>query len=424
MRQAVRENAVCAGLAAAGCCALAWLGLYGFAWNDYDNEARPAVDALVHGHFDEFLRQAPAYAGSLIERAPFALLPELWHGGDLAIYRMLALPCLLASALLGVWLLAGMRTEDRPRLARAAALGLCVANPVMLPALELGHPEEMLGACLVVSAVLLSGAGRTGSRPLLAGAALGLAVANKEWALLAAGPVLLALPPGLRLRCVAIAGSIAGVVLAPLLLGSGDFVAGTRAVASQASPIFQPWQVWWFLGHHGPLVHGLFGTPKPGYRVAPEWIGIVARPLVMLFGAAIAGALWLRRRRLTEAEALLALTLLLLLRCVLDSWDAVYYTIPFIVALLVWEVRSRSERPPVLTVLATVLVWTSFEWLPHRVSADAQAISFLCWTLPLAAWLGAQLIAGGARGTVRPINARSRDDRQIPGQAHQDLAIV
>jgi hypothetical protein len=401
-------------MAAAGCSALAWLGLYGFAWNDYDNEARPAVDALVHGHLSEFLRLAPAYGGSLVERAPFALLPGLWRGGDLAVYRMLALPCLLAAAVLGVWLVAGMRAEGRSRLARGVALGLCVANPIMLPALKLGHPEEMLGACLVVAAVLLASGAGARPRPLLAGAALGLAVANKEWALLAVGPVLLALPPGLRLRCLAMASAAAAAVLAPLLLGSGGFVASTRAVASpQASPIFQPWQAWWFLGHHGALVHGLFGAPKPGYRDAPHWIGMVARPLIMLCGAAIAGALWLRRRRLDEPEALLALTLLLLLRSLLDTWDAVYYTVPFIVALLFWEARSRSERPPVLTLLATVLVWASFEWLPHRVSADAQAAFFLCWTIPLAAWLGARLGAGGARGSARPARARADHEATV-----------
>src|SRR6185437_10601251 len=74
MRRTARENAPCALAALAGCAALAWLGLYGFAWNDYDNEARPAFDALVGGHLEQFLRLAPAYGGSLVERAPFALL--------------------------------------------------------------------------------------------------------------------------------------------------------------------------------------------------------------------------------------------------------------------------------------------------------------------------------------------------------------
>src|SRR5664280_2279114 len=141
MRRIARENAPCALIALAGCAVLAWLGLYGFAWNDYDNEARAAFDALVHGHVEQFLRLAPAYGGSLVERAPFALIPGLWGGGELAVYRMVALPCQLASALLGVWLVARMRGEGRPALHRA---------------LEVGHPEELLGACLCVAAVLLA----------------------------------------------------------------------------------------------------------------------------------------------------------------------------------------------------------------------------------------------------------------------------
>src|SRR5260370_32228108 len=107
MRRIARENVLCAMVAVGASATIAWLGLYGFAWNDYDNEARPAFDALTHGHVLEFLRLAPAYGGSLIERAPFALIPRLWGGGELAVYPMGALPCLLAAAPLGVWLLAG-----------------------------------------------------------------------------------------------------------------------------------------------------------------------------------------------------------------------------------------------------------------------------------------------------------------------------
>ena len=105
-------------MACAGCAVTAWLGLYGFAWNDYETEAKPAFDALVAGHVSSFLALAPAYGGSLVERAPFALLPGLWGGGALAVYRMVALPCLLAAAVLGVWLVTRMRTAGAGRLAR------------------------------------------------------------------------------------------------------------------------------------------------------------------------------------------------------------------------------------------------------------------------------------------------------------------
>jgi hypothetical protein len=419
MRRAFRENALCVFMAGAGCAATAWLGLYGFAWNDYENEAQPAYNALVHGHVLDFLRLAPAYGGSLIERAPFALLPGLWGGGQLAVYRLVALPCLAAAAMLGVFLVGRMRAERRPTLARAATLGLCVANPLTVRALELGHPEELLGGCLCVAAVLLAGR----DRPVWAGAILGLAIANKQWALLAAGPVLLALPGKRRLLCLASVGAFAGAVLAPLaLVGSGGFVAATRGTAVSAGAIFQPWQAWWFFGHHGALVHGLFGAAKPGYRTGATWAGSLSHPLIIATGVAIGVALWLRLRRerpraaepttmgfgrrerafgadrpgagfLPEREALLALALLLLLRCVLDTWDNVYYPLPFLFALLAWEVRGPGARPPVLALSSTVLAWVSFQWLAAHVSPDAQAAFFLAWSLPLSAMLGLWLYA-------------------------------
>lgn len=405
----MRENALCAFLAGAASAAMAWLGLYGFVWNDYDNEARPAFDALVHGRGLEFLRLAPAYGGSLVERAPFALIPSLWEGGELAVYRMVALPCLLAAAALGVWLVARMRAERRPTLARAVALGLCVANPLTLRALELGHPEELFGACMCVAAVLLAAR----NRPLFAGALLGLAIANKEWALLAVGPALLALPPGRRLRCLTTAGGLASAILLPLtLVSSSGFVASARGIAAPPATIFQPWQVWWFLGHHGALVHGLYGVPKAGYRVGPSWAGSVSHPAILLAGLFVCATLWLSKRRATpsggglrrlyapprlrERDALLALALLLLLRCLLDTWDTVYYPLPFVLALLAWETRGPiAARPPVLALSSTVLAWVGFQWLPTHVSPDAQSAFFLASTLPLAALLAAALYAPG-----------------------------
>ncbi len=419
MRRVARENALPAFIAGAACATMAWLGLYGFAWNDYELEARPAFNALVHGHGLEFLHLASAYGGSLIERSPFALLPGLWGGGELSVYRMVALPCLLAAAALGVWLVARMRSEQRSTFARAVTLGVCVANPLTLWALEVGHPEELLGACMCVAAVLLAGGARIGGgRSLWAGAILGLAIANKQWALLALGPVLLALPARRRLPCLASAGAVATAVLAPLaLVGSGGFIVGARAVAGASGAIFQPWQVWWFLGapNHisapsGPVRAVPLNAPlstHPGWRLAPPWLDGIPHPLILAVGLTLTVALWLQRRRhsgasprlstgagarvLSERDALLALALLLLLRCVLDTWDTTYYLLPFILALLAWEVRGRTDRPPLLALSGTVLAWIGFQWLPSHVSPDVQAAFFLAWSLPLAGALGLML---------------------------------
>jgi hypothetical protein len=400
----VRENALCISVAAVGSAAMAWLGLYGFAWNDYDNEVRPAFDALAQGHVVEFLRLAPAYGGSLLERAPFALLPGLWGGGELAVYRMVAVPCLLAAAALGVWLVSRMRAEGLSTLSRAVTLGLCIANPLTLRALEVGHPEELLGACLCVAAVLLA----SEDRPLPAAILLGLAIANKEWALLALGPVLLALPTKRRLICLGSTVGVAALVLAPLaLVSSGRFATSTHGIAAPAGTIFQPWQIWWFLGHHGALVHGLFGAPKVGYRTGPSWASAISHPLILLAGMALTATLWIRRHgsaqpskaRLSERDALLALALLLLVRCLLDTWDTIYYLLPFIFALLAWETSGSVERPPVLALSSTALAWISFQWAPGHVSPDAQAALFLAWSLPLTALLASALY-GPARALV------------------------
>jgi hypothetical protein len=391
MRRIARENAPWALAALAGCALLAWLGLKGFAWSDYETESRPAFEALVHGHLTTFLQLAPAYGGSLVERAPVALIPGLWGGGALAVYRAVAVPCLLAAASLGIYLVARMHSEGRPLFARALALAVCVANPLSLRALELGHPEELLGACLCVAAVLLAAS----ERPWWAGLALGLAVANKEWALLAAGPVLLALPPGRRPALIGSSLAAAALVLAPLLLiGSGGFSSALRASATAPGVLFHPWQVFWFLGHHATASAGASAALAHGYRLGPSWTGTISHPVILASGLVLPLALWLRERRPRRIDlraALLMLALLMLLRCLLDTWDIAYYPLPFVLALLAWEVRGAIARPPVLSAGATVLAYLSFIWLPNHVSADMQAAFFLAWSLPLALALTVRL---------------------------------
>jgi hypothetical protein len=461
MRRFVRENALCALAAGAASFVMGWLGLSGFAWSDYEIEAKPAFDALTHGSVLEFLRLAPAYGGSLVERAPFALMPGLWGGGQLAVYRAVAVPCLLAGATLGVWLCARMREAGQPAVWRAAAVGVCVANPMTLQALELGHPEELLGASMCVAAVLFALRGRA----LWAGVLLGLAIANKEWALLAAGPVLLALPsseprpadlgltnPGhsrarasatrkntlfgltrarastanenthhLRLNCLIAACATGAAVLAPLALAGRAFataVGNTAVVGTTASfPIFQPWQVWWFFGRHAGLVVQE-GTPLPGYRVGPAWTGTVSHPLIVAAAFAAAAALWLARRRsagtgrvrIGASDALLLLAFVLLARCVLDTWDTGYYMLPFSIALLGWETIGR-RRAPILTLAGVIAPWLALARLSPNLSPDGQAALFLAWTLPLTGALALRLYAPGlaARlsGPVRSLAQRT-----------------
>ncbi|HWF35843.1 MAG TPA: glycosyltransferase 87 family protein [Solirubrobacteraceae bacterium] len=398
-----------AGLAIA---VVAWLGLYGWAWTDYDDEARPAFDALVNGHFTSFLQLAPTYGGSLLMRAPFVMIPHLWGGGELAIYRAAAAPCLLASACFGVWLVARMRGLGRGRSAMALALVLCVANPITLPALEIGHPEELLGAVLSVAAVLLAMSGR----PVWSGIALGLAIANKEWALVVTGPVLLALPDR-RPRALLTAVGVAAAFAAPFLLaGSGGFTTGVKAATVNQSPIFQPWQAWWFFGSHGHIIRNLYGDIKVGYRAPPGWIGTIAHPLIVAVTVPLTlFCLWLRRRRRARPghEALLLLVLVLLLRCALDPWDISYYSLPLLFALLTWEALTFS-RPPLLALAAACAAWVVYQWTPHHLSADLQALTFLAVVIPAAAAVAVALYAPGLSARI---GIRTRHGGALPTPA-------
>ena len=435
MRLRVRENLPCALAATAASGVVAWLGLYGFAWNDYEVEAQPAVNALVAGHLAQFLRLAPSYGGSLIERAPFALLPGLWGGGQLAVYRLLALPCLLAAIVLAVWLCGRMRAAGRSRLARAVAVGICVANPLTVQALELGHPEELLGACLCVAAVLLAARGRA----VWAGAVLGLAIANKEWALLAVGPVLLVLaacPTVSRPRhaialCLGVTGAVAGAILAPLLLvSSGGFAAGARGVASPGDGLFQPWQLWWFLGapnhvvaHGGPMPMNAPLATHPQWRLSPAGLAGVAHPLIVAMGLPLSALAW-RRRRVAGAP-LLALALLLLLRCMVDPWDIGYYVLPFVLALVTWEGLYAGHRTPTLALVVTALAWIDFVWMPNHASPDVEAALFLAWTLPLATALGLRLFAASIPRPLSWLAAiRNRDARRERESSRGEQALA
>src|SRR5688572_12522209 len=259
---------------------------------DYSIEAEPAVQALRDGQIGEFGQLAPSYGGSLILRAPFALLPDLWGGGGLALFRSMAIPCLAAAVFLAVLLWDRSRGSGAGRRAAWLVLLLCAANPITLRALRTGHPEELLGAVLCVGAVLAAGA----RRPVPAGALLGLAVANKPWAVLAAVPVAVALggtaraeaavarwraiATDPRLRAAAVAGLVGAAVIAPLALYGGAAIQEAGAVARNSGQIFKPWQVWWFLGDHAGPLYDAFGNQRPvGYRTPPVWLGQVARPL-------------------------------------------------------------------------------------------------------------------------------------------------
>ena len=389
MRTTARDLALPGLAALAGSLLLAWAGLLTMAGTDYEREAEPAFRALQGGHLGGFLEHCPAYGGSLILRAPFALLPGVWHGGALALYRSVAVPGLLAVAALGLALFVLAGRLGAPRAAGWVALGLCVANPLTQRALETGHPEELLVGALCLGAALLADAGR----PLPAGALLGLAAAGKPWAVVAVVPVVLMLEHG-RLRALGAAAGAGALLLAPILLHGGSSVGLTATVARQTGEIFHPWQTFWFLGERSHVTMRALGggALAPGdARTPPALVSHLSHPLAVLVPLAVSLAWWSVRGARPREEALLLLALAFLMRCLLDTWNTSYYSLPFLLALCAWELHRR--RVPVLTLACAALAWTTLVLSSSWLGPDAQAVAYLAWTVPLAAGLGLRLLA-------------------------------
>ena len=390
--------------AAAAVALVLWLGFDRTVWGDWTAEARPSVDALLHDRFGAFLREAPAYGGSLLLRAPFFELTRLWHGGGQAIYRAGAAPCLAALVALALWLSRQMAARGCGPWAQTVAVVLCIATPVSIPGLTLGHPEELLGAVLCVAAVLCA----QRDRAVWSGVLVGLAIANKPWGVLAAGPVLVALSRD-RGRALAALTATAAALLAPfMLVRSGGVVGQAAAAGAGSGSLFSPWQLWWFLGRH------VVGVPS-SVRFAPAWLGGLGHtlPVAIMPPITLAYAWHARRSRRRGHDALLLLALLLMLRCALDPWDIAYYAVPFATALLAWETGDH-DGPPVIALIASATAWTVFEGTTYLFGDDRPvlAASFDAVVLVATATMAMRLFGARAAG------ARLPGTEQVPPASH------
>ncbi len=223
MRRVRRPSVHAAALAAALTAVCVWIAWSVPGMGDYAHELRPALGALLAGDPGGFANAAPPYAGSVVPRLPFAGLAHALGGGDLTVYRAGVLPILVAVVALACGLEAQMRRAGRPAIERAAVVAVLIVAPVVLRALRDGHPEDVLTGVLCVAAVLLAAR----DRAALAGAALGLAIAGKPWAVLALAPAL-AVAPRRRFLLAGVAGVVATALIAPLLLLAPIARASTR----------------------------------------------------------------------------------------------------------------------------------------------------------------------------------------------------
>jgi hypothetical protein len=236
---------------------------------------------------------------------------------------------------------------------------------------------------------------------------LGLAIGNKEWAVLATGPVLVALPRA-RVRSMLVAGATAAALMAPLMLGSsGGFANAAASSGLNTGTIFQPWQWWWFFGSTVHPAAGVHFNPAAIYRSAPTWLGGLGHtvpvglmlPLTVLY-------VWRRRGQARPAprDALLLLALLLAVRCVLDPWDISYYSLPLLFALAAWE-ATGPRRVPLVPLIATFAAWLIFMETGNTalyLPVNTQALVFMLVSVPGVLAMALRLYAPGLARRLVP----------------------
>ncbi len=331
------------------------------------------MNSLIGGHFGRFLDDQPLMGSfALLARAPFALLASLAGGGGSVIYEAGVLACVLALCAVAFLLIS---RGDLPPNRLLLIPVLAILTPASRAAVESGHPEEMLAAALCVTALLLSD-----RRPLWAAVALGLALATKQWAVLAVIPVLLATPRPWVRRVALIAAAVAAILTVPLVVGNLDGFLRTSHQAGTSPQTVTRASVWFLVAtaHHVAL-HLPAGYPHEitSYQVS-EGLARVTHPAIVLLAPMLGLLVWRRR-----GDPLAFLALLLLARCVLDPVDNEYYHVPFLLVLLAFEIVSRRliAGIPVMTLLSAIGLWLTFDRLDvHGAPASLTNATYLCWT--------------------------------------------
>ena len=339
---------------ACGCAALLWAVIRAHGTGDYalhgpiaGDNAAPAIGALVHGHLAAMVHMQPLMGLiSLVWRAPFAGLATWLGGGERLVYGIGCAVCLLPAAALVGWLVRRVASARELAVVVGAA-ALIVAGPATLHAVRVGHPEEVLATVLATGAVICAAADRRGWAAVL----LGLAIGTKQWALLAAPCVLLALP-GARSAVAAKAALVALPAVGLLPLASP--AAFSRADGFVGSMTFvDPFSIWWLTGpqardappHTSP--HQLpFGVTR---SEAAATALLLALAVISIYG---------RRARVGRAQPVDGLALLALLglaRCITDPDPLTYNFVAVVIPLAVWETTSL-KRLPVTTALTCVVL--------------------------------------------------------------------
>jgi hypothetical protein len=404
MSRAARRLLPLAGLVIAS----AWLALSVDSIGDWPQDGGRAVLPLAEGDVGRYLSQHVGMGPvATLVQAPFAALAG---GGGLSAYRWACFPCLLIAGIVGLYLASIAKRRGVSRIGQVLIAGLVVVNPLTVEALQWGHPEEVLTAALAVAAVAAASEGKSRRAAVL----LGLALASKQWALIAILPTLMALP-GRRVRAGCLALAVAAALTLPGIVAAPQGFTNTQAGSAHTKGVVTPWSGWYAISTLKTEVVGE-GEATMTVRIhrPPPLVGAASRSLIVLLAFAVPIAIGLRRRSfsLTGPDAMALLALLALLRCFLDPVDNVYYHAPLLLAVIGWDALS-CRRAPLRTLLAVAAAFVFREWSLHLQDLRLYNYAYISLMLTAGAAIIASLRGGNGRLIQKP--EFSGDEVQISG---------
>lgn len=376
------------------------------ALGDYPTDGGPPLADLLHGKLLAFAHARPAMGDlSLLVRTPFAALAYLGgHASALSVYRWGTLPCVLGVAALALWLARLARARGSSRAGQWAIVLVALLNPLVSSAIALGHPEELMTASLVVAALVAALERRT----VLAAVLLGLALACKQWSVVAVLPVILAAEQRARLR--ALLGALATAVLVslpPAALAPSSYVHDQLFLAGGIRRSPSVWSWLWPLAPETTrhvLVEGSDATVT-GHRL-PLLVARLVHPLLIGVDLLVAAIVAARQRLpLRRDQAFALLGLVLLLRCTLDTETMPYYHLTLLLDVLAWDALA-GLRLPLRGLAGALLAWVLFDRLTPALIGGGASLLYGAITVALALLLARACLRTGAPvrrvATLRP----------------------
>jgi glycosyl transferase family 87 len=271
---------------------------------------------------------------------------------------------------------------------------VCLLNPLVRDALYWGHPEEILTASLMVGSLLAA----CERRVVLTAVLAGLAVASKQWAVIAVAPALLVLGRE-RLRAAVLMGSTAVVATLPMVVGNFDAFRHAIRYISSPQPVMTSLTWLYPFSPTGTVrVTNIFGDDRTfiGHRVWPIE-SAVSHPLIIVLGLAIPVLVWWRRRGGPAADAMLAATaVVFVLRCVLDPGTTAYYHLPLLLILVLIDV-AHGRRVPVAGLAGGAVSFVVLDRFPGYLGAGAANLLYIAATAIAIGLLTRQLRTAPAR---------------------------